>query len=1425
MRIVVDLQSCQNGAAHHRSGVLALAQALAGQAGHQVFIALNGRLADSIDELRHAFAGLVPAERIISYQTPAGDAPWQHHAAEQLRIGCLAALDADAVVVPGLLDHPQASAICGHIPQALNVVVLDAGASVQEAGSGNSQRDAIQKRNRHLLDSADMVVHASEDESAAALAERLLLDMADNRATQKLRRASELSTRRKRPRLAFVTPLPPEKSGIADYSAEVLAEIRQFYDIEVVATPGATPDAALAPFPVRSVEWFEEHASQYERIVYHFGNSNYHKHMFGLLQRHPGVVVLHDFYLSGVLDNMERDGDDKRAYMEALYASHGHTGVQHHSQFGRNPTIWGFPCNLPVLEHAAGVIVHSDFSKRLAEQWYGAGAADGWITLPLLRGQNIGQDPAQARQAARAALGLADDAYVVSTFGMLGRTKLNDRLLDAFLASPLAQDPRCLLVFVGENDPGDYGAALLEKIAASPAVDRIRITGFASAQDYAHWLAASDTAVQLRDRTRGETSASVLDCLLYGVPTIINAHGASADLPGEVLVKLEDKFDNAALSAALASLHADGARRDALAQAARDYIRREHSPAQVGKLYHEALEHFAEHGPRAQYERMLAGLAAKNAPRPPNDAALVQLAAMIAANRTVRGQRQLLVDISALVLADHKTGIQRVVRSILLALIKNPPAGFRIEPVFSEGGGFGYRYARRFAFGMLGGQAPELEDAPVELRAGDIFLGLDLATNTTSQNENALLEMRRRGVGIWFVVYDLLPLLRPDAFPYGTKKYYGDYVNSISLVADGIVAISRAVSDELAEYLAARPNRRTTPLQLGYFHLGADINASAPSTGMPDNAQQVLDAVAAAPTFLMVGTIEPRKGQLQALSAFEQLWADGVEANLVIVGKGGWLVDNLVKRLENNPHLNQRLFWLAGVSDEMLLKLYENCAALLAASEGEGFGLPLIEAAQHELPIIARGIPVFREVAGEHAYYFDGKEPQDLAQAVRAWIALDKEGKAPQSARMPWLTWQQSADQLVDVVVHGHAHAATAAGRVAPQLLVDVSATARDDLKTGIQRVVRAQLMQLMHVETTDYQVLPVYLTDEGGRWHYRYARRYEHTLLGTDSFGVVDEEVRVNAGDVFYSPDFFPGAVTEAARVGVYKRWRAAGVSVNFLVHDLLPVLRPDFFPPGTDKVFAAWLSAVADNADRLVCISAAVADETRAWLTAQAPRRALPEMAVVHHGADIDASQPSTGMPDDAPATLADIASAPSFLMVGTIEPRKGHMQALDAFEKLWSEGADVRLVIVGGEGWKGVPDENRRTIPAIMARLSAHPELGKRLHWLRGVSDEYLDAIYQASACLLVPSEGEGFGLPLIEAARHGKPIIARDIPVFREVAQEHAHYFNGSDGADLAQAMRGWLQLQAEGKAASSEGMPWQTWADNVRQLTDKLFIAA
>ncbi|MDZ7761285.1 MAG: glycosyltransferase [Desulfovermiculus sp.] len=164
-------------------------------------------------------------------------------------------------------------------------------------------------------------------------------------------------------------------------------------------------------------------------------------------------------------------------------------------------------------------------------------------------------------------------------------------------------------------------------------------------------------------------------------------------------------------------------------------------------------------------------------------------------------------------------------------------------------------------------------------------------------------------------------------------------------------------------------------------------------------------------------TLEPRKGHTQVLSAFELLWKQREDVNLAIVGKPGWTVENLIKRLKHHPERAKRLFWLQGISDEYLKKIYTASTCLIAASEGEGFGLPLIEAAQHKLPIIARDLQVFREVAGEHAYYFQGKKSDDLARAVQNWLKHYEQDEHPKSDDMPWLTWEQSAEKLKNILL------------------------------------------------------------------------------------------------------------------------------------------------------------------------------------------------------------------------------------------------------------------------------------------------------------------------------------------------------------------------------------------------------------------------
>lgn len=811
-----------------------------------------------------------------------------------------------------------------------------------------------------------------------------------------------------RPRLAFLSPLPPDKSGIADYSADLIAELIGDYDIDVIAQSAVTDPWILANCRIRSIAWFERHADNFDRIIYHFGNSSFHEHMFALLARFPGVVVLHDFFLSGIVNHIEYIGMAPNALVQALYDSHGYAALIAQQREGRLASIWGYPCNHQVLNDAAGVIVHSRYAQQLAQSWYGPDAGKDWVIMPFPR--SLGRPD---RQGARKRLGIDDDVSVLCTFGLLGPTKLNDRLLDAWLQTPMAQDTRCRLVFVGQNEPGPYGQALAQAIAQSGCSNRITITGFASREMYLDYLSAADFAVQLRGKSRGETSAAIMDCLAYGVPTVINANGSAAELPDTALVKIDDDFTQDMLRDALTQLYQEPGRARDYSGQARNYLTTQHHPYRVGRKYRDAIEQFCTVSPTANRRRLLRSIGGIDAAAAPAVADWAGVARSIALNQAPPfGPRQLLVDVSELVQRDSKSGIQRVVRNVLVALLNEPPPGYRVEPVYESGGQ--YWYARRFACDVLGLTDPHLEDSLLETFSGDRYLGLDLLPHIVPQNAALYTAFRNRGVEVFFVVYDLLPLLRPDVFVPEADVNFRRWLEAVTSVADGVVCISRAVSDELANWLTENPPVRHGPLKIDYFHLGADIRVTA--AAMQDETHAALDAMAATPSILMVGTLEPRKGHVQALDAFELLWDRGVQANLVIVGKQGWMMEALVERLRAHPESGKRLFWLEGASDALLLRIYGAASALLAASEGEGFGLPLIEAAQHKLPIIARDLPVFAEVAGEHAFYFNGKRPADLADRLAAWLALHADRAAPSSAEMPWLTWAASAAQLMQVI-------------------------------------------------------------------------------------------------------------------------------------------------------------------------------------------------------------------------------------------------------------------------------------------------------------------------------------------------------------------------------------------------------------------------
>ncbi|WP_081077994.1 glycosyltransferase family 4 protein [Burkholderia pseudomultivorans] len=988
-------------------------------------------------------------------------------------------------------------------------------------------------------------------------------------------------------------------------------------------------------------------------------------------------------------------------------------------------------------------------------------------------------------------------AFLLYTGGADERKNL-PRLIEAY--SQLSKEMRgsLQLVFVGKIPEAVMAELYRHAEQVGVKAAELKFTGFVSDDDL-HALYAICDAFVFPSWHEG-FGLPVLEAMACGAPVICANAGSLPEVMGWQDAMF-DPMDVASISRKLAEVLTDTdfrqkLREHGLAQARKfswDVVGRR-AIAEWEKLDRPVRESWLE---QSRERERLTGLVAAKAARVNDRDMLVPLAACIAQNQRTGYVRQILVDVSEFCHNDAGTGVQRVVRNYLECLLKNPPAGYRIEPVYATMT-HGYRYARRFTQKFLGASPDDsVRDSDVQWQRGDVFLGLDMQHSVQIAHAAFYQQLRQQGVTVKFLVYDLLPIEFPEYFFDPNLKTLHERLLAVMAMTDGTICISKATSDALLAWIDDK-NIPTSPnFRSSWAHIGVDF-PEVEEGALPPDAAKVIAAMQRCPSFLCVSTIEPRKNQAQVLEAVEALWAAGHDVCVTFVGRLGWKMDALADKLRKHPEFGRRLFWLAGVDDNYLVSLYKAASGLVAASINEGFGLSLIEAAYYGLPVIARDIPVFREVAGDGAYYFGGNSSGDLSAALEKWLDLYRLGQHPKPTGISWLNWEDSTKQLTSRLLDGVSNTR--------QLLVDISELVQRDARSGIQRVVRSILREWMLQSPEGYRVEPVYATADQP---YRYARRYMARFMGKEDDSLIDDPIEHGPGDVFLGLDLAPAVVPHYANF--YQTLREDGVQVKFVVYDLLP-LRDNHFEQHVVDHFVRWLDVVAES-DGAMCISKAVADEFEEWMSGRKIKR-LRSFALdwFHLGSDIENSVPTMGMPKNAASILEKLATRPSFLMVGTLEPRKGHLQVLDAFEQLWASGVDANLVIVGKQGWM---------MDALANRLRTHPERDRRLFWLESISDEYLEKVYAASGCLIAASSGEGFGLPLIEAAQHGVPILARDLPVFREVAGEHASYFEAADASALADAIRQWMAGKEAGTVPQSTGMPFLSWRQSAEMLIGKL----
>lgn len=382
-------------------------------------------------------------------------------------------------------------------------------------------------------------------------------------------------------RIAYVSPLPPLRTGIADYSAALLPYLARVFDrVDVYATERS--DVLVDGPDVHPVGDLPERWRTYDLCVYHIGNNqSFHRSIYELALEYPGVVVLHDYFLHHLLAGLTIGGGDFRGYLREVAYARGAAGAELAYEAAvdwAHMPLFDEPLNSRLIDVSLGVLVHSRYAFRLAKSHH-PGARIAYIPAPY--------GPEMPDDLSRDELGLPEGALLVTLAGMPNTAKRTDVVMQAIaaLGSRFPQ-LRCAVIgdlLQGLGEPGvqDLQGRLLE-IGYVPSLTR-----------FLAFLNASDVIVNLRYPSVGEASALTLRAMALGKPVVVSNTGWYADLPSDVCVKLDHTFDDGEdagrLADALADLlaHPDATR--LMAERGRSYVQQEHNSERVASEYEAVL--------------------------------------------------------------------------------------------------------------------------------------------------------------------------------------------------------------------------------------------------------------------------------------------------------------------------------------------------------------------------------------------------------------------------------------------------------------------------------------------------------------------------------------------------------------------------------------------------------------------------------------------------------------------------------------------------------------------------------------------------------------------------------------------------------------------------------------------------------------------
>ena len=387
-------------------------------------------------------------------------------------------------------------------------------------------------------------------------------------------------------KVAYFSPLNPIKSGVSDYSEELLEYLSGYGPIDLLVD-GYRPSASWLhdSFKIEDYRTFLRNngTNDYDINIYHMGNNENHSYIYTTLLQHPGLIVLHEPMLHHFVFSQTVGNNDVKGYLRELdycYKTERSRIVKTTLEERDENSWYDFPMVDRLVDSSLGIIVHSEFARNKVLE-----------VNPLARVRRIPmhfppQPPDRMRspELVREILGFSADDFIVGCHGYMTASKRIDVLLKA-LASLNGQGRRVKLLLVGKMLPGCEALHLIEDLGLD---ENVLVTGFVDTRTFREYLNVPDAFVALRHPSAGETSASVIKMMGVGKPVVVSDHYAFSEMPDDCCLKIttgDEEEDELAQN--LQRLMKDPAERMSLGEAARRHVISKHDIQSTARQYME----------------------------------------------------------------------------------------------------------------------------------------------------------------------------------------------------------------------------------------------------------------------------------------------------------------------------------------------------------------------------------------------------------------------------------------------------------------------------------------------------------------------------------------------------------------------------------------------------------------------------------------------------------------------------------------------------------------------------------------------------------------------------------------------------------------------------------------------------------------------